>query len=167
MADERKGPNLESLREMTLADTDEAALVWDEYKYRHDLIWRHLVRSTLALVALVTVQYTDAFAASCWLIVFAFLAALIYWIVTFVAVDRELHLYHQLKTWHRFRQYRLLGLRFHDHDAFREPESSFVEQRWGRIYLVEGFPRRVGLYLALVLIGILVMGSFSLFSLLN
>ena len=40
-----------------LDDTDEANLLWDEYKYRHDLIWRHLIRSTLALVALVTVRY--------------------------------------------------------------------------------------------------------------
>jgi hypothetical protein len=27
----------------------EASPVWDEYKYRHDLIWRHLIRSTVAI----------------------------------------------------------------------------------------------------------------------
>ena len=58
--------------------TVEANLVWDEYKHRHDLIWRHLIRSTVAVIALITVSYSDKIGSDRNLYTFAALLAVIY-----------------------------------------------------------------------------------------
>jgi len=147
----------EILEESGLDEVAEANLLWDEYKYRHDLIWQHLIRSTLALVALATVRFVPEFSGFPMLTVFAFFAALLYWVITFVAIDRELHLYLQVKAWHRFRQKYFLGLHDHDESAGRKPDFSSVNRRWGRIYFDKGFPKRVGFYLLLLLVGIILM----------
>ena len=39
-------------------DVSKANLIWDEYKYRHDLIWRHMIRTTLAVIGSVTLPLT-------------------------------------------------------------------------------------------------------------
>lgn len=151
----------ERFRELSLADSEEAGLLWDEYKYRHDLIWRHLIRSTLALVGLVTVGFAKDFADYRGLITIAVVAALVYWAITAVAIDRELHLYNQIKAWHRFRQYHFLGL--HKQSAGEKPATVSQDRGLGRIYYeVGGFPRRVGVYLLLLLIGLLVVGFYEL-----
>ena len=74
-------PSQENLKNPELKDAGEGSMLWDEYKYRHDLIWRHLIRSTLALVALVTVRYSTAFKPTVWLIIIAWMVALGYWVV--------------------------------------------------------------------------------------
>src|SRR5216684_3780513 len=93
-----------------LDEASEGSMLWDEYKYRHDLIWRHLIRSTLALVALVTVRYSTAFKPTFWLVIVASAVALGYWGVTLFAVEPELQLYKKIKNLHRERQTHFFGL---------------------------------------------------------
>jgi len=57
---------------------EEARLIWDEYKYRHDLIWKHLIRSTIAVIALLTVAYSTALRVDSQLVRVASILAIIY-----------------------------------------------------------------------------------------
>jgi hypothetical protein len=84
--------------------SDEAHLLWDEYKYRHDLIWRHLIRSTVTVVALITVSYSTSFKADKTLFIIAALLAIIYTIFSFIVLDSELTLFTKIKVLHRQRQ---------------------------------------------------------------
>jgi hypothetical protein len=156
---------VEDPEQSKLPDTAEAELLWDEYKYRHDLIWRHIIRSTLALVALVTVRYSEAFDnPSNWLIGFAFFAALIYWLITFITIDKELQLLEQVKAWHRYRQHVIFELHHERVDA--KPEKRVQSPGWGHIFVKKflnfDFPNRVFVYLVLLLLGILLMGIVDL-----
>lgn len=146
-----------NLEKANLAGADEASLLWDEYRYRHDLIWQHLIRSTLALVALVTVRYAEAFSKYSKLAVIAFFAALAYWLITALVIHRELRLFLPIKAWHRYRQHHYLNLHQHDQTACQMPDAEPVDQYSVRIYLEEGFARRVGCYLLLLFLGIILM----------
>ncbi|MDX1417870.1 MAG: hypothetical protein R3293_26960 [Candidatus Promineifilaceae bacterium] len=148
---------LEKLGSPGPVPADEASLLWDEYKYRHDLIWQHLIRSTVALVALVTVRFINEFRDLPLLTAFAFLAALVYWGITFLVIDRELHLYLQVKAWHRYRQCCRFGLHKQDQAGCDQPDFSNGNRGWITIYFASGFPRRVGLYLLFLFLGILFM----------
>ena len=135
---------------------DEASLIWDEYKYRHDLIWRHLIRSTLALVALITVPFANAFEENLALIIFAWLAALVYWRVTYTVVQVELRLFSEIKYLHRLRQ-----------------SSHFqIHKEWVRSVKASGkyhtgnFAGRVNSYLYLLLAGTIMAGIIALVTLL-
>lgn len=127
-----------------LEDTDEANLLWDEYKYRHDLIWRHLIRSTLALVALVTVRYSTAFSPTVSLVIFAWVVALGYWGVTLIAIEPELRLLNKIRNLHRERQKHCFGL-IHKITTLND------EMKWGDIFFIDPFSGRVGVYLLLLL----------------
>ena len=148
----QSSPSQENLKDTKLKDAGEGSMLWDEYKYRHDLIWRHLIRSTLALVVLVTVRYSTAFKLTVWLGTFAWVVALGYWLVTLLAVEPELRLYLQIKNLHRARQTHYFGLRFGPHKK---------ATKWGKVFLIDPFSRRVGIYLLLLLIAILLVGSSS------
>jgi hypothetical protein len=82
----------------------EASLLWDEYKYRHDLIWKHLIRSTIAVIALVTVPYSDSFEKNSLFIVSAAILAIGYTIFTAFVISAELKLLRPIKVLHRKRQ---------------------------------------------------------------
>ena len=131
-----------------LKDADEANLVWDEYKYRHDLIWQHLIRSTLALVALLTVPYSKALNLNDSLIRFAGVVALGYWVVTVIAIEPELRLLKKIKNLHRERQKHYFDL---DNDIKWINEKMW----WGKIFFVDHFAGRVGVYLLLLLLATL------------
>jgi hypothetical protein len=136
-------------------DAAEGSLLWDEYKYRHDLIWRHLIRSTLALVVLVTIRYSTAFNPTAWLFTGAWALALGYWGVTLLAVEPELRLFKQIKNLHRERQNHYFGLHL-------KTTQTNDTMKWGKVFLVDDFSRRVGIYLLLLLIATLLAGLGAL-----
>lgn len=136
--------NVEYPNYSNLEPTDEGNLLWDEYKYRHDLIWRHLIRSTLALVALVTVRYSTAFSPTVSLVIFAWVVALGYWGVTLIAIEPELRLLNKIRNLHRERQKHCFGL-------INKITTLNDEMKWGEIFFIDPFSGRVGVYLLLLL----------------
>jgi hypothetical protein len=114
--------------------TDEAELLWDEYKYRHDLIWKHLIRSTGAVVALITVSYTSDFEGNETLFIISALLALIYTIFSFIVLNSELTLFEKIKVLHRQRQNDLYKLHIERKPLHKE--------------LVGGFSKRTRIFLA-------------------
>lgn len=91
-------------------DHEEGALIWDEYKYRHDLIWKHIIRSTVFVLALVVVPYSSKLNADEVLISVASLMAIGYVAFTYFVIHKELTLYIQIKKLHRKRQNRIFKL---------------------------------------------------------
>jgi hypothetical protein len=150
----QSSPSQKNLKHPKLQDTEEGNLIWDEYKYRHDLIWRHLIRSTLALVALVTVRYSTAFKPTIWLVIVAWVVALGYWVVTLLAVEPELRLLIKIKYLHRERQTLYFGL----HGETVQKNVT----KWGKVFLVDAFSCRVGTYLLLLLVATLLVGLVAL-----
>jgi hypothetical protein len=140
--------NVEYPNYQRLQLTQEGNLLWDEYKYRHDLIWRHLIRSTLALVALVTVRYSTAFNATDSFVTFAWIVAFGYWWVTLFAIEPELRLYTKIKHLHRMRQDYCFGL-------VNDITPIKGKLKPGKIFFVDPFARRVGVYLLLLLLATL------------
>jgi hypothetical protein len=61
----------------------DASLVWDEYKYRHDLCWRLVFQLTAAVVALNIVPYVQEHVA----------ATLHYWVLSLPAIGLALALF--------------------------------------------------------------------------
>ena len=155
-----------------LDEASEGSMLWDEYKYRHDLIWRHLIRSTLALVALVTVRYSTAFKPTIWLVIVAWVMAFGFWVVTLFAVEPELRLFKQIKNLHRERQTLYFGLHgktkqawvvwVATHFGLREKTKQTNDMKWGKVFLVDPFSYRVGIYLLLLLVATLLVGLVAL-----
>ena len=152
--------NLEYPKYPKLEGAAEGSTLWDEYKYRHDLIWRHLIRSTWALVVLVTVRYSTAFKLTIWLVIVAWVVALGYWVVTLFTVEPELRLYLQIKNLHRERQVHYFGL--HEKPTQKKPMQTNDTMKWGKVFLVDHFSCRVGIYLLLLLVATLLVGLGAL-----
>jgi hypothetical protein len=127
--------------------SDEANLIWDEYKYRHDLIWRHLIRSTAAVVALITVSYTTEFKENETLFIISALLAIIYTIFSFIVLNPELTLFEKIKMMHRQRQI----------DLYNDLYKLLTGRELLHEGLVGGFSKRARLYLA----GLLVLASVA------
>ena len=147
----KKPPSLQNVKYPNYAQLESPAegnLIWEEYKYRHDLIWRHLIRSTLALVGLVTVRYSTAFTQAPLFGTFAWAVALGYWVVTLLAVEPELRLLTKIRNLHRERQNYCFGL-VHKITPIHD------KMKWGSIFFVDHFAQRVGFYLLLLLIATL------------
>ena len=89
--------------------TNEANLIWDEYKYRHDLIWRQMIRSTVAVIALITVSYSTSFEGNKPLFLIAAGLAVGYSIFNIFIVHSELEHYHRVRDKHASRQADLYG----------------------------------------------------------
>lgn len=147
--------NVEYPNYARLQSADEGNLVWEEYKYRHDLIWRHLIRSTLALVGLVTVRFSTAFHPTLLLIMFAWVVALGYWALTFLVIEPELRLLTKIRNLHRERQKHCFGL-------VNKLTPINDEMDWGNIFFVDHFAQRVGGYLLLLLIAMLLAFPMAL-----
>ena len=172
MDTDQSSPSQENLEYPKLEDAAEGSTLWDEYKYRHDLIWRHLIRSTLALVVLVTVRYSTAFKPTVWLVIVAWVVALGYWGVTLFAVEPELQLLKKIKNLHRERQTHFFGLhgktkqawvvRVATHFGLREKTKQTNDTKWGEVFLVDAFSCRVGTYLFLLLVATLLVGLVAL-----
>ncbi len=94
-----------------LQNYNEGSLLWDEYKYRHDLIWKHLIRSTIAVIALVIIPYSTKLIKDETLILVASLLAIGYIIFTYVVIKKELVLFRNIELLHRKRQNMVLGLK--------------------------------------------------------
>jgi len=125
---------------------EEAHLIWDEYKYRHDLIWKHVIRSTIAVIALLTVSYSTALEADPQLIRVASLLAIFYIIFNFFVLNKELELLKNIKMLHRQRQNDLYKLHM-DVDASTKKKMG-------------GFSMRVRVYLAgLFILAVIVAAS--------
>ena len=122
-----------------LEGVPEANLLWDEYKYRHDLIWKHLIRSTTAVVALLTVQYLADLPRDPLLVGVAFFLAIGYTIFTYWVLQSELILYEQVKKLHRKRQRAMFGL----HQDEETNEISGFSKRV-RFYIIVLFLLSVG-----------------------
>jgi hypothetical protein len=132
-----------------LVSPDEASLLWDEYKYRHDLIWRHLIRSTIVLVALITVRYTTEFGGNTLLSFVGWSLAVAYTGYTILVTRREIQLFDPIKTLHRKRQRFFYAL----HSDLPDKQG----RRTGN-----GFYRRLMLYLTILLILVILAGPISL-----
>jgi hypothetical protein len=141
---------------LPLEKHEEGGLIWDEYKYRHDLVWKHLIRSTLALVALVTVRYSKDFNLDPAgpFVTFAWFAALGYWFVTLVVIEPELRLLAKIRNLHRKRQNHCFGP-VHSLKEIDEELRWGIELKWGKIFWTDPFAGRVGFYLALLYIATL------------
>lgn len=112
---------------------DEANLIWDEYKYRHDLVWRHLIRSTVAVIALITVSYSTEFKDDIVLFIISALLAVIYTVFSFIVLNSELALYEKIKVLHRQRQNHLYKLHTGEKPLPRELVGTFSSR--ARFYL--------------------------------
>ena len=100
-----KTKSKKSVNNKSKISLDEARLIWDEYKYRHDLIWKHLIRSTIAVIALLTVAYSTALNdVGPQLIRAASILAIIYIIFNYFVLNKELELLKNIKMLHRQRQ---------------------------------------------------------------
>ena len=100
--------NIASIPEKEL-DKHEAPLIWDEYKYRHDLIWRHMIRTTLAVIGSITLPLTVGSSGqppdrSAVLILGILVALLLYLLLTFWIISAELRLFNAIKTLYRGHQ---------------------------------------------------------------
>lgn len=125
---------------------DEARLIWDEYKYRHDLIWRHLTRLTIAVVALLTASYSSTLKVDMEISIIASLVAIIFIVFNFTVLNSELRLLENIKVLYRHRQNELYQLH--------------VERNMSSNGLAGGFSRRVRLYLlGLLLLALIATGG--------
>jgi hypothetical protein len=96
----------------------------------------------------VTIAYADIVKTTCWLIIFAWLVALGYWVIALCAVEAELRLYIKIKRLHRERQNHFFGLKN------RLPQAK-EGAKWGAIFRADQFTQRVGFYLLLLLMAII------------
>ena len=130
----------------------EADLLWDEYKYRHDLIWRHLIRSTAAVIALIAIAFSNRFSGSQILFIIAALLAVSYTIISIYVLHTELPLFESIKAQHRERQHDLYDL----HSEAEVPSHEELVGRFSRdAYLFLGGL----LLLALVALGYYICGD--------
>ena len=106
-------------------DHNEAGLLWDEYKYRHDLIWKHLIRSTTAVIALITVSFVDQFSGQDMLFVIAALLAIVFTLFNFYIINNELAHYQKVKQLHRQRQNELYNLYLEEPPLHKDVVGNF------------------------------------------
>lgn len=117
-------------QEKNLLKLEEGSLLWDEYKYRHDLIWKHLIRSTVVVVTLLTVQFLAEYRGNTFVILVAFFLAIGYTLFTYYVIREELVIFNKIKDKHRERQNLKLGID-HESDSWRINFSMRV-----KIYLI-------------------------------
>ena len=119
--------------------TNEANLIWDEYKYRHDLIWRQLIRSTVAVIALITVSYSTSIEGNKPLFLIAAGLAVGYSIFNIFIVHSELGHYHRVRDKHTSRQA----------DLYSFPYKERQMSKWWKFWKwhLFGFSARVYYYL--------------------
>lgn len=97
-------------------DHDTHALLWDEYKYRHDHIWKKLFQVTVAVVLLGAVPYLRADIGQqlgVWILATPLLGSLLS-VIALSLMHFELALFARIVAAHRRQQERHCGIR---HDA--------------------------------------------------
>jgi hypothetical protein len=143
----------------------EADLIWDEYKYRHDLIWKHMIRSTIAVIGLVTFPFTKEYTLGQFEHSFKFLefisgALIIFIIFNTWVINREISLLNEIKLVHRIKQ----NLKFDIHkryvEKFKKSSESNANKKkllyWLRKLANFDFRFRVNLFNIILLIVALV-----------
>ncbi len=86
-----------SKTKVTEVSLDEMNLLWDEYKYRHELIWKHLIRSTIAVAILISLPYTTQFKAHQLIFILGGLLATTYTTFNFFLLRSEVQLLQIIK----------------------------------------------------------------------
>lgn len=85
---------------------DPQALLWDEYKYRHDHIWQKLFQITIAVVLLGAVPYLKPEITQVlknWILIAPLLGSMLA-LITLVLMHFELTLFAKIAAAHRARQ---------------------------------------------------------------
>ncbi|MBI5932871.1 MAG: hypothetical protein HY867_04125 [Chloroflexi bacterium] len=103
------------------SDLEKARLIWDEYKYRHEHIWKLIFQITTAVVALGVIPFTNAdIAASlgAWMVALPALGCALA-LFSLARMSSELTLLEKIKRRHRQYQADLQGI------SFAEKRSSF------------------------------------------
>jgi hypothetical protein len=116
----------ESSRQQSELSTDAAALIWDEYKYRHEHCWNTIFKLTSAAVLLGVIPYLDTKLPKefgYWLLSAPVLAVAL---IGFgmLRMVRELSLLREVRSLHRERQGRLYG--FHSNGR----QGTFDKHVW-------------------------------------
>jgi len=91
---------------------EEAKLLWDEYKYRHELCWRLIFQITTAVVAILIIPYirpniTDL--VGLWILVLPLLAVILV-VFSISRLKRELGILDKIRRAHRERQGRVYAI---------------------------------------------------------
>jgi hypothetical protein len=96
---------------------EELQLLWEEYKYRHDLVWRVIFQLTAAIVILSVIPYInrDIVQVLKWGILSAPVLSIALIIFGFFLVNNELDLFHKIKDEYRERQTKLFPKITHEH----------------------------------------------------
>lgn len=116
-----------------------ADLIWDEYKYRHDLIWRHMIRTTVAVIASITLPFTvdkswlDTSAYAQNIMIAISFGVIIYFGLTVLLIRSELRLFASIKKIHRNDQFLRFGLHEIDYGKnAKEPEEDLNANSEGK-----------------------------------
>jgi hypothetical protein len=91
---------------------EEANLLWDEYKYRHELCWRLIIQITTAVVAILIIPYirpniTDL--VGLWILALPLLAVILV-VFSISRLKRELGILDKIRKAHRDRQGRVYDI---------------------------------------------------------
>ncbi|MEX0288208.1 MAG: hypothetical protein AB3N14_03785 [Flavobacteriaceae bacterium] len=127
-------------------------LIWDEYKYRHDLIWRHVIRSTLAVIGSISLLFSKDSNFNIAILgipfyVFLSLGLVIYVLMTIAVLYKELQLFSKIKWIHRDFQNGHMKI----YDIASAPPSK-DDLKLTKMLSGEGFNRRVLLHVFLLLL---------------
>lgn len=85
---------------------EEAKLLWDEYKYRHELCWRLIFQITTAVVALLVIPYIQSNITELvglWILALPVLAIILV-VFSISRLKRELEILEEIRNAHRERQ---------------------------------------------------------------
>lgn len=91
---------------------EEAKLLWDEYKYRHELCWRLIFQITTAVVALLVIPYIQSNITELvglWILALPLLAIILV-AFSISRLKRELGILDKIRMTHRERQGRVYGI---------------------------------------------------------
>jgi hypothetical protein len=127
---------------------EKAKLLWDEYKYRHDLVWKVLFQITTAAVVLSVVPYLAPELIVRQLergVLIAPILAFMLVLFSMAVVNNELILLGKIRTAHRRLQEKLFGIRH------KIPQENNQEVDWGVLLSLFGIFTNVYL---IILVGL-------------
>lgn len=97
-------------------DLEKARLIWDEYKYRHDHVWKLIFQVTTAVVALTVIPFTKPDIANilgAWTVALPLMGFALT-LFALARITNELSLLDKIKRRHRQYQTDLQGISFSD-----------------------------------------------------
>ncbi len=146
-------------------------LIWDEYKYRHELIWKHMIRSTIVIIGIILLPFskdyvTDQLKKEPSFLLLIGIAAIIYVLFTFIVINKEITLLEKIKAVHRRKQFLKFGIHKEYIERIQEQEKSQTDEKgknsnqWLTRLSRTNFRWRVNIFLMLLLV--LAVVSFML-----